>query len=130
MTIRVGLLCLLAGALVLAPSFARATAPGSNGKIAFYRYRLQDNPLWSEIYVANQDGSGEHRVSHSARAVEDKHAHWSPDGKLIVFDRCTQIVVHPGGQARRHGATFAHTRLQGCRAAAGLPGQQPSLLCA
>jgi len=106
MTIRVGLLCLLTGALVLAPSFARATAPGSNGQIAFTRYRLQDNPLWSEIWVANQDGSGEHRASHSARAFLDNQPHWSPDGKLIVFTRCGKWVcsiwlVKPDGTEQR-----------------------------
>jgi Tol biopolymer transport system component len=86
------LLLLLAAGLVLAPALAHATTPGGNGKIAFTRYRLQDNPLRSEIWVANPDGSGERRVSHSTRAVVDNHAQWSPDGKRIVFDRCTTHV--------------------------------------
>jgi TolB protein len=106
MTIRVGLLCLVTVVLALVPAFARATTPGSNGKIAFFRYRLQDNPLWSEIYVANPDGTGERRVSRSAIAVEDENPRWSPDGKLIVFSRCTQIVcsiwlVNPDGTQQR-----------------------------
>ncbi|HXZ56413.1 MAG TPA: hypothetical protein VEG40_02400 [Gaiellaceae bacterium] len=92
MTRRTQLVALLAAGLALAPTFAHATTPGSNGKIVFTRYRLQDNPLWSEIYVANQDGSGEHRVSHSARARLDNQAHWSPDGKLIVFRRCAEFT--------------------------------------
>ena len=106
MTRHAQFLALLAAGLALAPAFAHATVPGSNGKIAFTRYRLQDNPLWSEIYVANQDGSGEHRVSHSARARLDNQAHWSPDGKLIVFRRCATFtcsiwLVKPNGTEQR-----------------------------
>ena len=106
MTRRTQFLALLAAGLALAPAFAHATVPGSNGKIAFTRYRLQDNPLWSEIYVANQDGSGEHRASHSARAFLDNQPHWSPDGKLIVFTRCGKWVcsiwlVKPDGTEQR-----------------------------
>lgn len=106
MTRRTQLLALLAAGLALAPAFAHATTPGSNGQIAFTRYRLQDNPLWSEIYVANQDGSVEHRVSHAARARLDKQPHWSPDGKLIVFTRCATFVcsiwlVKPDGTEQR-----------------------------
>lgn len=102
MTRRTLLLALLAAGLALAPAFAHATTPGSNGQIAFTRYRLQDNPLWSEIWVANQDGSGEHRVSHSARAFVDRQPHWSPDGKQIAFTRCGKFVcsiwlVRPDG---------------------------------
>ena len=88
---RILLACGLAAALTLGAltTLAHATAPGKNGLIAFTRWRLQDNPLWSEIFVANPDGTGERQVSHSTSAVEDNHAHWSPDGKWIVFDRCT-----------------------------------------
>ncbi|HEV2590797.1 MAG TPA: hypothetical protein VGU02_02790 [Gaiellaceae bacterium] len=62
----------------------------SKGLIAFTRYRLQSSPLWSEIWVARPDGSRAVRVSRSGRAVEDDQAHFSPDGRWIVFDRCTQ----------------------------------------
>lgn len=44
------------------PSTASRTTPGSGasktGLIAFTRYRLQDEPLWSEIYIDGDDGSG------------------------------------------------------------------------
>ena len=85
------LVCGLAAAITLGAltTLAHATTPGKNGLIAFTRYRLQDTPIWSEIFVANPDGSGERKVSHSPTAVEDDQAHWSPDGKWIVFDRCT-----------------------------------------
>jgi Tol biopolymer transport system component len=77
----------LAAAFVALPS--SATTPGRNGLIAFTRYRLQNAPIWSEIWVANPDGTGARKVSHSSTAAEDDQAHWSPDGTWIVFDRCT-----------------------------------------
>lgn len=82
---------------------AHATTPGKNGMVAFTRYRLQNAPIWSEIFVAQPDGSGVRRVSHSVVAVEDDQAHWSPDGRWIVFDRCTSSgpcslwLVRPDG---------------------------------
>ena len=87
------LVCGVAAALTLAAltTLAWATTPGQNGLIAFTRYRLQDNPLWSEIYVVNQDGTGLRRVSSSRTAVLDNHAQWSPDGKRILFDRCGNV---------------------------------------
>jgi TolB protein len=92
-----------AGALL---ATARATTPG-NGLIAFTRYRLQNSPIRSEIFVAKPDGTGLKRVSHSARPVEDDQAHWSPDGAWIVFDRCTRSgpcsvwLVRPDGSGQR-----------------------------
>jgi Tol biopolymer transport system component len=89
---------LLAGALVLSVAFGLVVAlagtatPRKNGMIAFTRYRLQNKPLWSEIFVANPDGSDVRQVSHSAIALEADQAHWSPDGKWIVFDRCTPVT--------------------------------------
>ena len=71
-------------------AIAHATTPGQNGLIAFTRYRLQDAPLRSEIYVANPDGSGERAVSSSRKPVLDNRAQWSPNGRWIVFQRCTE----------------------------------------
>jgi Tol biopolymer transport system component len=106
---RILLTCGAAVALTLGAltALAKATTPGQNGLIAFTRYRLQNAPIWSEIFVANPDGSGARRVSHSPTAVEDDQAHWSPDGKWIVFDRCTSNgpcslwLVRPDGTAQR-----------------------------
>jgi Tol biopolymer transport system component len=90
---------LLAGALVLSVAFGLVVAlagtatPRKNGMIAFTRYRLQNKPLRSEIFVANPDGSGVRKVSHSPTAREDDQARWSPDGKWIVFDRCTPVTA-------------------------------------
>jgi Tol biopolymer transport system component len=94
-------------ATATAASRSGATTPGQNGRIAFTRYRLQNSPLWSEIWVASPDGSGAHKVSHSPKAVEDDQAHWSPDGRWIVFDRCTSDgpcsvwLVRPDGSGQR-----------------------------
>lgn len=74
-----------------------------NGLIAFTRYRLQDTPLRSEIWVARPDGSNARKVSRSSTAVEDDQAQWSPDGTWIAFARCTANhpcsvwLVHPDG---------------------------------
>ena len=58
------LVCGVAAALALGTltTLAHATTPGTNGLIAFTRYRLQNNPLWSEIFVADPDGRGERRL--------------------------------------------------------------------
>lgn len=94
-------------AAATAATLASATTPGTNGLIAFTRYRLQNAPIWSEIFVARPDGSGLRKVSHSAVAVEDDQAHWSPDGTWIVFDRCTSKgpcslwLVRPDGSGQR-----------------------------
>jgi Tol biopolymer transport system component len=98
-------------ALVAATGAALAGAAAAHhgsdpGRIAFTRYRLQNSPLWSEIWVANPDGTGAHKVSHSPKAVEDDQAHWSPDGRWIVFDRCTSgrcsiWLVRPDGSGQR-----------------------------
>lgn len=109
--------CGLAVAIALGSltTLAKATTPGKNGLLAFTRYRLQNAPLWSEIFVANPDGSGARRVSHSPTAVEDDQAHWSPDGSWIVFDRCTANapcsvwLVRPDGTGQRRLTPSCHT---------------------
>lgn len=101
--------------LVAVSSAAEATTPGRNGLVAFTRYRLQNAPIWSEIFVARPDGSGLKRVSHSSRPVEDDQAHWSPDGRLIVFDRCTAAgpcslwLVRADGSAQRRLTRICHS---------------------
>jgi Tol biopolymer transport system component len=119
---RILLICVVAAALTLGAltTLAKATTPGKNGQIAFTRYRLQDSPIWSEIFVADTDGSNEHRVSHSTTPVEDDQAHWSPDGRWIVFDRCTHSgpcsiwLVRPDGNGQRRLSPPCHLRPSVC----------------
>jgi len=121
---RILLTCVVAAALTVGAltTLARATTPGRNGLIAFTRYRLQNAPIWSEIFVANADGSGVRRVSRSPVAVEDDQAQWSPDGNWIVFDRCTSKgpcslwLVRPDGSGQ-------HRLSPTCRAS------RPSSVC-
>ena len=99
----------LAAGLLLGPLAisAHGTTPGKNGLIAFTRYRLQNSPIWSEIYVSRADGSAARRISHSATAAEDDQGHWSPNGAWIVFDRCMSKgpcsvwLVRPDGSGQR-----------------------------
>lgn len=102
-------------ALTVLSTTAQATTPGTNGLIAFTQYRLQNSPLWSSIFVAAPDGSGLVQVSHSVRAVEDDQARWSPDGQLIVFDRCASTgtcslwLVRPDGTDQRRLTPACHS---------------------
>jgi Tol biopolymer transport system component len=68
---------------------AQANPTSAGGKIAFARYRFVDSPLRREIWVANPDGSGLRRVSHAPANVLDSNPSWSPDGKRLVFTRCS-----------------------------------------
>jgi Tol biopolymer transport system component len=74
---------MLAAALVCAfPSSATATAPGRNGKIAYYH---QDAGQPRAIHVINPDGSGEAPFSGGFFAEESPA--WSPAGDMLAF-RC------------------------------------------
>ena len=106
---------LAAAAVCAVAASARGTTSGFAGLIAFTRYRLQDSPIWSEIWVARPDGSHARRVSHSARAVEDDGSQWSPRGDWIAFQRCPASgpcsvwLVHPdGGAQHRIAACTVH----------------------
>jgi Tol biopolymer transport system component len=68
---------------------AQATPSSPRGKIAFARYRFVDNPLRREIWVSNPDGTGLRRVSKAPANVVDSSPSWSPDGRRLVFTRCS-----------------------------------------
>src|SRR5439155_14316391 len=79
---------LVAGAAAAVAATGYATTPARNGRIAFQRYRLTDNPLWAEILVANPDGSGQHRLTHPPSGAQDSDPDWAPDGSRMLFQRC------------------------------------------
>ena len=72
----------LAGVLA---ALAQATAPGTNGRIAFERLRPVGPPPWGELFVMNSDGSDVQKITHPPNGTEDTNPDWSPDGSRIVF---------------------------------------------
>jgi len=67
---------------------AGATAPGENGRIAFRRY-FDDAHTAGAIFVMAPDGTGSRQVTRPPQGFLDKNEDWSPDGSLIVFQRCS-----------------------------------------
>ncbi len=67
---------------------AGATAPGENGRIAFRRYFDKDNTTGA-IFVMAPDGTGSRQLTRPPRGFLDQTEDWSPNGSLIVFQRCS-----------------------------------------
>jgi dipeptidyl aminopeptidase/acylaminoacyl peptidase len=63
--------------MLLSPTAALATFPGTNGKIAF----VQGGDIWA----INPNGSGLGQVT--SGPAEDRSPAWSPDGTTIAFSR-------------------------------------------
>jgi WD40 repeat protein len=90
-------LCLLVTLIVMVavPASALATAPGTNGTIAFVRS--------GDIWTVNPDGSGLTPVTSGPDT--DSEPAWSPDGTTIAFTRLTGDAtshiwtVRPGSPA-------------------------------
>src|SRR5206468_1460189 len=72
---------LLTAAFAVQSPVARATFPGSNGKIAFESDRTGN----FEIFVMRHDGTGVTQVTHFSGS--DEHPAWSPGGGKIALDR-------------------------------------------
>jgi Tol biopolymer transport system component len=91
------LLLILALAVALTPSLARATFPGKSGRIAFNAFIERTESI--AIYTAKPNGGDVRKLTslaHTASALPD----WSPDGRRIAFyrerfdvDRPVQIYV-------------------------------------
>jgi TolB protein len=86
-------LAVLAGLLlaIIVPALSSATPVRTNGAIAFARYRFAENPLREEIWVANPDGSGAHRLERAPANTLDAYPDWSPDGSHLIFMRCPPV---------------------------------------
>jgi TolB protein len=83
---RRGSIVLVVAASLFVAAGAFATPPGKNGKLAFRRW-LNEQHTWGAIFTANPDGSNVRQITHPKRYVADVEPDWSPDAKLIVFQR-------------------------------------------
>jgi Tol biopolymer transport system component len=73
-------------------STAVATAPGTNGRIAFRRY-LDTAHTHGAVFIIAPDGSGLTQVTHPPAKTIDDQPDVSPDGRQIVFTRCPPTDV-------------------------------------
>lgn len=89
-----GALALSAVAL-LATTAALATPPGRNGKIAFRRLFNRQH-TWGGLFTANPDGTRLRQITRPKRFIADVEPDWSPDGRLVVFQRIDVNGCGPG----------------------------------
>lgn len=81
---------------------ASATTPGPNGQIAFRRI-IDPDAGTSALFIVNPAGTGERQITRPASGTEDAQPDWSPDGRLIAFQRCApdtacaSYLVRPDG---------------------------------
>ena len=86
------------------------------GRIAFRRY-LDDAQTQGAIFVMRTDGSGERRLTDPQGGATDDYPDWSPDGRLIAFQRCRPdgpcsvwTVGADGGEAQQVRFQCHHKR--------------------
>lgn len=70
----------------LAGGSALATAPGTNGRIAFRRY-VDVGMTTSAIFTSSPDGGSVRQVTHPRPGVDDRRPDWSPRGTELAFVR-------------------------------------------
>jgi Tol biopolymer transport system component len=76
-----------AAAAGLAPAAALATAPGTNGQIAFRRYLGPDRTKGA-IFMAAPDGSGQRQITTPPAKTSDDYPDAASDGSFVAFQRC------------------------------------------
>jgi Tol biopolymer transport system component len=64
------------------------TSSGKNGKIAFRRW-LDSSQSTGALFVVGASGTGGQQVTRPETGAEDGRPDWSPDGSLLVFQRCS-----------------------------------------
>lgn len=72
----------LTAAAVVVISAAAGPQPGPGQKIVFQSNRADGQ---RDLYVVNEDGSGEHRITFDGNDSFERSATWSPDGSRIAF---------------------------------------------
>jgi TolB protein len=75
---------MLASTVLLTALPAHATAPGSEGPIAFVRFYNAQHTR-GDIFTVRSDGTGERQVTHSARNRLATQPDWSPNGRWIEY---------------------------------------------
>jgi TolB protein len=91
--------------LLVPIAIAEATAPGTNGQIAFRRYLGPDRTKGA-IFIAAPDGSGERQLTTPPAGSSDDFPDVAPDGSFVAFQRCATtcgifIVKTDGSGLRR-----------------------------
>jgi TolB protein len=79
-------------ATVAIPVAAGATAPGTNGQIAFRRF-FDAGHRSGAIFLINSDGTGERQVTHPPAGAVDAQfgpPSFAPDGSKLVFTRSSR----------------------------------------
>jgi TolB protein len=64
-------------------------APLPAGRIAFRRF-FDDAQTHGAVFTINPDGTGEKQITDPPAGFVDDQPDWSPDGKRIAFERCSE----------------------------------------